>query len=128
MAKRSIQNFAPETLALFQKASVESVFLKFPTENNAKHARQRLYDLRRAMRNEEHYLLPVAEQVQIRVYPADPEGELGWVCECRPADTETGGLADAIRAAGIDLGTPDDAPAPIDPEATDLMSKFRAGG
>jgi len=125
MATKGVINFAPEALEFYRTASTKPIRLEFKLERSAIRARQRLYDLRKALRREDHHLVAVAEQVQLRVVEGD-DGQ--WFLEGRPADTEESGLVGALRAAGIRLPSADEAEATEPPEsgtAPDLMERFR---
>lgn len=107
MTKRTMKvaSFAPELIELFRRGVRERVRITLSSEKEAQRSRQRLYDLRRAMRNEKHSLVEIAERAQARVE--------GSVLIVEPKDFD---IAKTLRKAGITTDTAlDETPLPGEP-------------
>lgn len=62
-----VKNFSPTLLKIFEVGSKKPFEFDCKTEKGAKALRWRLHALRREMRKEKHWLVPVAESVIISV-------------------------------------------------------------
>ncbi|NIS77775.1 MAG: hypothetical protein GTO00_09215 [Deltaproteobacteria bacterium] len=101
-----VANFAPQMLELFRQASASPVEVPLRDYKQAVRFRFRMYQLRKEMRKEQHPLLPIAEQVQIKL--------LDNIALCCPVDNQ---FADALKGAGIEA--PDETPTDFEiPEVT----------
>lgn len=109
MPKRStpaVSSFGPELLALLLKGAKEEVHILLPTKKEARRLHFRLNSLRKAMREEIHFLYTLVEKVEIhtkrfvedeKLY-GDGNGKTRVVVS--PADNS---FAEVIRAAGVDV-------------------------
>ena len=109
---KAVANYGLEMLDTLRKASRAEVRLPIATEGLAINMRQSLYSLRAAMRRENHYMLPVAEQVTQSIErseieewrlarerdPRLPE-EIGFILVVSPVGAD---FAEALKAAGIE--------------------------
>lgn len=127
--EKRIVNYDPHLVEFFRAASQREVRLRFTTKGEAVKARQRLYTCRKTMRKEHHHLVNVAEQVEIGLEQGlstptgVPDGSRfagDYFVIGRPVDS--GGLVEAIRAAGVELPGPDD---DSDPAPDDPLQKWR---
>ena len=97
---KAVANYGLELLDILRKASRSEVRLPITTEGKAINMRQQLYSLRAAMRRENHYMLPAAEQVKITIEQIDGiDGPGPIYLVISPAG---GDFADAMKAAGIE--------------------------
>jgi hypothetical protein len=92
----SVKNYSPHLLDIYKLVSEKGEF-RFPcgTRNGALALRARLHGLRRAMREEKHWLLSVAEACQISILP---DGVL-WAH--RPDSKIEDALAKALKEQGF---------------------------
>lgn len=65
--KKSVANYAPEMLELFQHGHKTPIEVSFATAGQASNFGYRMNRLRMAMRDEEHWLLPSAEACSIAI-------------------------------------------------------------
>ncbi len=120
---KAVANYGLELLDILRKASRNEVRLPVTTEDKAINMRQQLYSLRAAMRRENHYMLPAAEQVKITI-EENPVPPAGWWLVISPVG---GDFAEAMRSAGIesDIESILDPPEDLEEEAlTDPMKAF----
>lgn len=96
-----VASYAPELLQIYELASQKP--FRFDCGNNKKaHAfRWRLHSLRRAMREENHWLLPIAESVIISIEPDAKTGTV--VCAHPPDQTTLSDLQKALKEQGAEL-------------------------
>lgn len=116
-----VKNYAPEMLELFRKASRKECRVELESMKAAEYLRFRLHNLRKAMRQEHHHLLSLAESVQISIERQGSKTEL----VARPADTA---FVDALHAAGIHVEEPEEEetspPPPHGSQAEEVLRGF----
>lgn len=91
---RPVASFDARLLELFRRAATEPVRVILPTSKAANRLRFRLHALRKAMRNEQHPALSLAEAVTLRLtQTAD-----SYILTASPSDAE---FANVLGTAGI---------------------------
>jgi hypothetical protein len=94
MTKMSVKNYSPKLLDIFKFANQKEFHFDAGSEKKAIALRARLHALRREMRKEKHWLLPIAEGVVVSVS--------GTFLIARPPDNEiTNALTDALLKQGF---------------------------
>lgn len=68
-----VKGFSPLLLEAFREGSKDAFVLPCETIQQARHIRSLLHKLRKAMRDERHELLPLAESVIVSVSENPPE-------------------------------------------------------
>ena len=108
----AVRNYAPELLALFKQAATRTIRIELSSHSQAVSYRHRLHNLRKAMRQEQHPLLPIAEGVMFSIEEVMEGGsltgnnpEMKTFLIARPADT---GLVEALKKSGVEVGEPED--------------------
>jgi len=96
-AQPTVISYGAELLAVFKAASKETITICLEDENKADRLRFRLNMLRKAMRNEQHWLASVAETVEVcKVEEIDPGMTISnspmptgnWLIVCKPSDND----------------------------------------
>ena len=101
----TLANYAPEMFELWKVACEENIELEFATKAKAIRFRFRMYQLRKDMRKEKHFLLPFAEKCMIRLYEN--------TCIICPVDDDFGEI---LRKQGITIDEDISGEIPDNPE------------
>lgn len=126
-AKSRVAAYGTAMLDLFVAASARPLALPIPSWKTGVYLRQQIYRCRAAMRKEEHYLLPRAEDVTIPDPDQDANGQ--WWLRPQPVGMD---LRLALTAAGVGSleeelpPRPEQRATPLEPHPTsaDVIAQF----
>ncbi len=107
-----VASFAPELIELFRRAAREKITITLPTPEAATRCRQRMYDLRKALRAEQHDLANLAERAQVRLD--------GSVLIVEPRDHD---IAATLRGEGITTDEPSLVDVPDEPPGVPITDE-----